>query len=102
MKQGKDCSLLLDCKNDKITTCLKVTQFKTLEAKVLKIIPTTKPQAVIKKKRGKKKCLQKILAFEQRLVNDKGLPPSRLMLQHAAAPVSSHTTQPDHKQEQDY
>ena len=57
-------------------------------------------QAVIKEKRGKKKGLQKLLAFQQHLVNEKGLPP-RLMLQHAAAQVSSPATQPDHDPNQD-
>ena len=45
-----------------------------------------------KKNRGnKKKRLEALLAYHQRLVTEKGLPPSRLMKQHAAvqAPASS-------------
>jgi hypothetical protein len=34
-----------------------------------------------------KKRLESLLSFQQRLVKDKGLPPSRLMEQHAAAPA---------------
>ena len=37
-----------------------------------------------KKKGGKKRKLEKLLAYHQRLVVEKGLPPSRLMEEHAA------------------
>ena len=103
VKQGKDCSLLLDNKNGKITTCLKVTNLRSLEAKIPKLVPSKNPQTVNKKKGDKKKSVQKLLAFHQRLVKEKGLPPSRLMLQHAAAQVSSPVIQPepDHKPDQE-
>ena len=37
-----------------------------------------------KKKKGDKRKLEKLLAYHQRLVVEKGLPPSRLMEEHAA------------------
>ena len=34
-------------------------------------------------KKNKKKSLEKLLSYHQHIVNEKGLPPSRLMLQHS-------------------
>ena len=95
VKQGKDCSLLLEYKNGFITTTLKVNKCKSPEAKVSKLVPTSKSQAKKKKKRGGKQRLEKLLAYHQRLVDERGLPPSRLMLQHAADLASRPTPQPE-------
>ena len=47
--------------------------------------PSLSPSAKKKKRKGgKKKKLEKLLAYHQRLVVEKGLPPSRLMEEHAA------------------
>ena len=42
-----------------------------------------------KKKKGGRKKLESLISYQERLVKEKGLPPSRLMLQHAAAVQSS-------------
>ena len=49
-------------------------------------IPHISTQAEKKEKRrgNEQKRLEALLAYHQRLVLEKGLPPSRLMLQHAA------------------
>ena len=75
VKPGEDCSL----------------QLKHIKGKVIAVHkPSTSssPSAKEKKKKGKagkKKKLEKLLAYHQRLVEEKGLPPSRLMEKHAAS-----------------
>ena len=46
-----------------------------------------------KNKGGKKKRLENLLSFHKRLVVEKDLPPSRLMLQHATSLPSPHLVQ---------
>ena len=91
VKQGVDCSLFLKHSKGKVSTILKCSQvvLKSPEARnssPLSSSPTL-PHAERKKKkrntRGKKK-LESMLSYHQRLVVEKGLPPSRLMLEHAA------------------
>ena len=80
-KLGLECSLLLKHSKGKVTTTL---QFSAATAS------SSDSQAVKKKKTKKKKTkmnakkLEALLAYQKRLVEEKGLPPSRLMLQHAA------------------
>ena len=88
VKQGVECSLLLEHSKGKVTTILKCTTAKEPNARAP--IPVSTSQAEKKKKKnnnkgGKKKRLEALLSYHQRLVEEKGLPPSRLMLQHAAA-----------------
>ena len=82
VKQGEDCSLLLKHSKGKMIATLQ------------SIKPTSSSTSLFttakrKKRKGcKKKKLEKLLAYHQRLVDEKGLPLSRLMEEHAAA--SSH------------
>ena len=93
VKQGVDCSLVLKHSKGKVITILKCSEvvLKCPEARNSSPLPssTSLPHAEEKKKRkrnkgGKKKKLESMLSFHQRLVDEKGLPPSRLMLEHAA------------------
>ena len=86
MKQGRECSLLLEHKNGKVTTTLKVSKAVKSEARPPKT--DSKAQAEIKKQNKAGKKLTKLLAYHKRLVDEKGLPPSNLMLQHAAGSSS--------------
>ena len=95
VSQGKDCSICLECKKSKITTLLKVSQLRSFDAKSSKLTPASEPEAEIKKKKNSSKRLQKLLAYHQRLVTDKGLLPSRLMLQLAAAIVNESVKKPE-------
>ena len=99
VKQGKECSLLLDFTNGKLSTTLKLSDPRIPEAKSNSLesfkvktpkTPTSSDAHAEKKKKkprdiGTKNKLEKLLAYHQRLVDEKGLPPSRLMIEHAAA-----------------
>ena len=98
VNQGKDCSLFLECKNGKISTILNVSQLRSSDAKASKLTPASESQAGIKKKKNSSKRLQKLLACHQCLVTEKGLPPTRLMLQHAAAPVTESAKKPEQEE----
>ena len=82
VKHGRECSLLLEFKNGNVTTTLKVCKSRCFEAKTLKV--DSKPHAEKKSKPKRKHNLSKLLAYHKRLVEEKGLPPSNLMLKHAA------------------
>ena len=82
MKQGKECSLLLKHSKGKVVATLQCT---TTSASIPGSSPSLTSPEKRKKKRGGKKKLEALLAYHQRLVVEKGLPPSRLMVQHAAA-----------------
>lgn len=82
VKQGRECSLLLEHTNGKVTTTFKVSKDVKSDVKA----PKTDSKSLAEKKkqpRGGKK-LAKLLAYHKSLVDDKGLPPSNLMVQHAA------------------
>ena len=81
VKQGEECSLLLKHSKGKVVSTLQcITPVKTLTS-----LPSSPPSALEKKKKRKgAKKLEKLLAYHQRLVVEKGLPPSRLMEEHAA------------------
>ena len=83
VKLGLECSLLLKHSEGKITTTLQYSS---------SILPPPLSQAEKGKKKKQRKTTKKsakkleaLLAFQKRLVEKKGLPPIRLMLQHAAA-----------------
>ena len=79
MKQGEDCSLLLKHSKGKMIATLQ-------SIKPTSSSTSLSTSAKRKKRKGcKKKKLEKLLAYHQRLVDEKGLPPSRLMEEHAAA-----------------
>ena len=85
VKQGKECSLLLKHSKGKILTILKSTESRISKPKDPFPIPLISTPAEKKKRGNKQKRLEALLAYHQRLVVEKGLPPSRLMLQHAVA-----------------
>ena len=97
VKQGKECSLLLEHKNGKVTTTFKVCKVLKSEARA----PKTDLKSQAEKKNQKKGCkkLTKLLAYHKRLCDEKGLPPSSLMVQHAAE--SSSSSPPDQKPSQE-
>ena len=90
MKQGKECSLMMKHSKGNITVKLQSTS---------KVSPL--PQASLSasaeakkgKKKSKKKRLETLLAYHQRLVEERRLPPSRLMLHQAAAVLASQPSQ---------
>ena len=87
VKQGVECSLLLEYTKGKVTTILKCTMAKKPNARAPKPLSSSQAEKKMTKKKnkgGKKKRLEALLSYHQRLVEEKGLPPSRLMLQHAA------------------
>ena len=96
VKQGKECSLTLKHSKGNVTVKLQSTS---------KVSPL--PQASLSasaeakkgKKKSKKKRLERLLAYHQRLVEERGLPPSRLMLQQAAA-VSTSEPSPGQTEKQ--
>ena len=87
IKQGKECSLVLKHNKGKVTTTLQSTSCLPH--------PSLSASKKTRKKASKKKRLEGLLAYHQRLVEERGLPPSRLMLQQAAAasPSTSHLSQ---------
>ena len=83
VKQGAECTLLLKHSKGKIETILKSRSAQIIQPKVLPsadkpYIPAKKKK---RKKAGKKKRLEALPAFQKRLVEEKGLPLSQLMLQ---------------------
>ena len=93
VKQGEECSLFLKHSDGRITATLQCTTSSASST-------STPPAGELKKKKRKKKSkgnkkrrFEALLAFHQRLVDEKGLPPSRLMKQHAAASESASASQ---------
>ena len=95
VKHGVDCSLVMKHSQGKVITILKCSAVvvKNPEARNSSTVSSspTLPHAGEKRKKkkkrnkgGKKKKLAAMLSYHQRLVVEKGLPPSRLMLEHAA------------------
>ena len=95
VRLGAECSLLLKHSKWKIVTILKSSSLRSKKPNISSssIIvppkdgkPITPPKAEKKKKnRNKKKRLESLLAYHQRLVTKKGMPPSRLMLKHTSS-----------------
>ena len=93
VKRGVECSLLLKHSKGKIIATLQATTpspCPTLSSSPS--LPSSAEESKKRKKRkgSKEKRLKDLLAYHQRLVEEKGLPPSRLMEQHAAASASSN------------
>ena len=78
VSKGFECSLMLKHSKGRVTTILTSSSLK---------VPAPKISAeVITRKKGlSKKRLEALLSYQKRLVEEKGLPPSRLMLEKAAA-----------------
>ena len=89
VKQGRECSLLLEFKNGNVTTTLKVSKTRSFEAKTPRVDSKSLAEKKGTKKKKKKHDLPKLLAYHKRLVEEKGLPPSNLMLKHAAEASST-------------
>ena len=73
VKQGEECSLLFQHSKGRFIATLQCTKL----VKPLSTSPSLSSSA-------KKKKLEKLLDYHQRLVVEKGLPPSRIMEEHAA------------------
>ena len=91
VKEGFDCTLLLKHSNGKVTTILKCSKLvASPNARMSALQPaatSTQAEGVKRKKKRRKmnkKKLESLLSYQERLVREKDLPPSRLMLQHAA------------------
>ena len=86
MKQGLECSLVLKHSRGKIVTTLSCSVSRNPDARSPSPpVPASKSKPKKRRKRGGgKKRLEALLSYQQRLVEEKGLPPSRLMLQQAA------------------
>ena len=95
VKREEECSLQLKHSKGRVTATLQCTT----TVKPFTSSPSLSPSAKKKKRKGgKKKKLEKLLAYHQRLVAEKGLPPSRLMEEHAALSVSPSTKITSEKQ----
>ena len=101
VKQGLDCSLLLRHSKGKVITTLKCSVVrKPPEAKEdCHLTPSSQAELKGRKKKknkgGKKKKLESLLSYHQRLVEERGLPPSRLMLQHAVVAETAPSNPPE-------
>ena len=84
VKQGVECSLVLKHSKGKIVTTLSCSVSRIPDARSPSPpAPASKPKKR-RKRGGGQKRLEALLSYQQRLVEEKGLPPSRLMLQQAA------------------
>ena len=83
MKRGVECSLLLKHSKGKVTAMLQSTTPRPCST--LSSSSPSPSSAKRRKKGSKEKRLKALLDYHQRLVVERGLPPSRLMEQHAAA-----------------
>ena len=84
VSKGFECSLILKHSKGKVTTIL-TSRSSTLPEPRNKKIATKTPAGDNKRKKGQsKKRLEALLSYQKRLVEEKGLPPSRLLQQQAA------------------
>ena len=99
VKRNRECSLLLKHSKGKVIATLQcTTPIKTTTSSNFST-PSAEEEKKKKKRKGcKKRKLEKLLAYHQRLVAEKGLPPSRLMEEHAALSVSPSTKITSEKQ----
>ena len=80
VKQGLECSLVLTHSKGKIVTTLSCSVSRNPDARSPSpSVPASKPKKR-RKRGGGKNRLEALLSYQQRLVKEKGLPPSRLML----------------------
>ena len=88
VKLGLECSLLLKHSEGKITTTLQYSS-SALPPPLSQAEKVNKKEQRRKKTKRSAKKFEALLAYQKRLVEEKGLPPSRLMLQQAAVNTSS-------------
>ena len=81
VKLGLECSLLLKHSKGKVTTTLQFSA-PTASSSDSQAVKKKKTKISAKQKRSKMnaKKLEALLAYQKRLVEERGLPPSRLML----------------------
>ena len=85
MKRGVECSLLLKHSKGKVTAMLQSTTPRPCSTLSSSSPSPSSAKRRKKTKGSKEKRLKALLDYHQRLVVERGLPPSRLMEQHAAA-----------------
>ena len=76
LKRGKECTLMLKHSKGQVTSTLQSTK---LTSSLPHPGPSSSPSKKQRRKTNKKKKLEPLLAYQQRLVEDQGPPPSRLM-----------------------
>ena len=76
LKRGKECTLMLKHSKGQVTSTLQSTK---LTSSLPQPGPSSSPSKKKRRKTNKKKKLEPLLAYQQRLVEDQGPPPSRLM-----------------------
>jgi hypothetical protein len=92
VKEGTECSLLLKHSKGEIITILTTSVSRSSEARAPVTSKASQAEKTKKKKKNKgnkTKRLESLISFQQKLVRDKGLPATKLMMQHAAAEESS-------------
>ena len=104
VKQKKDCSLLLQSRGGRVITTIKVIGPRNHEVSDSNSSLPPEFQAETKKKKTNRQSnklkLAKLPQYHQRKVEEEGLPPSRLMLeQAAAAPAKLTSPEPNSSQE---
>ena len=97
VSKGVKCSLTLKHSKGRVTTILKSSSpriMKPMNPTDESTLPSISIQADKKrqKKGNKKKRLEALISFQERLVKEKGLPPSRIMLEHAAAAAAAKSS----------
>ena len=74
-----------EAQKGRVTTILTSRSARIPEPRKLKPVPQTSAGGNTRKKGRYKKKLKALLSYQKRLVEENGLPPSRLMLEQAAA-----------------
>ena len=85
VSKGFECSLMLKHSKGRVTTILTSSSLKIPVPRKSKPAPKISAEVITRKKGLPKKRLEALLSYQKRLVEEKGLPPSRLMLEKAAA-----------------
>ena len=100
-KQGIVCSLTLTHSKGKVTTIFKLVTPDARQSLPVASLPQAEAEKKQQRRRKKrksagKKRLESLLSFQERLVRERGLPPSRLMLQHGVGkePISQNKQPP--------
>ena len=88
VKQGVECSLHLKYSKGKFTSTLQCSSTKDIPE--LGPSSTSQAEKIKKKKKGSKKKLEALINYQKHLVAEKGLPPSRLMVEQAASATSPY------------
>ena len=90
VSKGVECSLTLKHSKGRVTNILTSRSPRIPVPRSPKPAPHTPSGETLRKRGSKPKRLEALLSYKKRLVEQKGLPPSRLMLeQPAAAPASA-------------